>query len=75
MWKPHERMDNIDNELIGRPFTVDEVKEALFSMKKNKAPGPDNIPIEFYQHCWLIVKNDIMNLFYVVHDCSWMCNA
>jgi hypothetical protein len=39
-------------------------------MKKNKAPGPDNIPIEFYQHCWDIVKNDIMRLFYAFHDGS-----
>jgi mannosylglycoprotein endo-beta-mannosidase len=63
MWKPHEKMDDNDNEIISRPFTIEEVKDALFSMKKNKAPGPDNIPIEFYQHCWHIIKNDIMNLF------------
>jgi hypothetical protein len=46
---------------------MEEVKEALFSMKKNKAPSPDNIPIEFYQHCWEIVKYDIMRLFYAFH--------
>jgi hypothetical protein len=44
-----------------------EVKNALFSMRKNKAPGPDNIPIEFYQHYWDVVKNEIMNLFYAFH--------
>jgi hypothetical protein len=70
MWKPHEKMDDVDNEIISRPFSVEEVRDALFSMKKNKAPGPDNIPIEFYQHCWHIVKNDIMNLFYAFHDGS-----
>lgn len=31
---------------------------------KNKAAGPDKIPIEFYQHCWEIVKNDIITLFH-----------
>jgi hypothetical protein len=35
---------------------MEEVKFALFSMAPNKAPGPDNIPIEFYQHCWDIIK-------------------
>lgn len=32
-------------------------------MKKNRAPGPDNIPIEFYQHCWEVVKTDIVRIF------------
>jgi hypothetical protein len=35
-------------------------------MERNKAPGPDKIPIEFYQCCWDIVKKDIVNLF---NDC------
>ena len=32
-------------------------------MEKNKAAGPNNIPIEFFQHCWEIIKNDIIELF------------
>jgi hypothetical protein len=39
-------------------------------MAPNKAPGPDNIPIEFedfYKHCWDLVKWDIMNLFHAFH--------
>uniref|UniRef100_A0A453HLC8 Reverse transcriptase domain-containing protein n=1 Tax=Aegilops tauschii subsp. strangulata TaxID=200361 RepID=A0A453HLC8_AEGTS len=36
-------------------------------MKSNRAPGPDNIPAEFYQHCWDIVKEDIMRLFTAFH--------
>lgn len=28
------------------PFTVDELKEAAASLKNNKAPGPDGIPVE-----------------------------
>jgi hypothetical protein len=49
-WGPHEKLDDGDNDVLSKPFTIEEVKEALFSMKKNKAPGPspDNIPIEFY---------------------------
>jgi hypothetical protein len=26
-----------------------EVKETIFQMKHNKAPGPDGFPAEFYQ--------------------------
>ena len=32
-------------------------------MVKNKAPGPDGIPVEFYQTSWPIIRHDIMNLF------------
>jgi len=37
-------------------------------MEKNKVAGPDSIPIEFYQSCWDIVKNDIMNIFHEFHS-------
>jgi hypothetical protein len=67
IWEPHEKLDAADNEILSRPFSIKEVKDAIFSMAKNKAPGPDNIPIEFYQHCWDIVKFDIMNLFTAFH--------
>jgi mannosylglycoprotein endo-beta-mannosidase len=44
-----------------------EIKNALFLMERNKAPGPDKIPIEFYQCCWDIVKRDIVDLFNDFH--------
>jgi hypothetical protein len=39
------------------------VKHALFKMERYKVAGPDGWPIEFYQHCWEIIKEDIMDLF------------
>ena len=54
--------------ILTRPFSEEEVKIALFSMNSNRAPGPDNIPAEFYQHCWEIVKKDIMNLFLAFYE-------
>jgi len=41
----------------------DEIKEALFSMEDNKAPGPDGFPAEFYQHFWEAIKGDLMQMF------------
>jgi len=38
-----------------------------FKWKKNKAAGPDKIPIEFYQTCWDIIKSDIIELFEDFH--------
>jgi hypothetical protein len=57
-----------DNENLCKPFSEQEVKSALFQMEKHKAAGPDKIPIKFYQVCWDIVKNDIMQLFADFHD-------
>ncbi len=39
-------------------LTVDECKRAVFKMKKNKTPGSDGLPIEWYQTFW----NDISYL-------------
>jgi hypothetical protein len=32
-------------------------------MDVNMAPGPDNILIEFFQHCWHIVQFDVVYMF------------
>lgn len=37
-------------------------------MERNKAPGPDKIPIEFFQKYWIIVKHDIIQLFDDFHN-------
>jgi hypothetical protein len=42
---------------------MEEVKSVVDQMEKNKAAGPDGIPIEFYQVCWEIIKFDIMAVF------------
>ena len=37
-----------ENELLVETFSESEVKEAVFQMKNNTAPGPDGFPPEFY---------------------------
>jgi hypothetical protein len=32
-------------------------------MEKNKAPGPDGFPAEFYHTFWSILKEDLMEMF------------
>lgn len=34
---------------MDNPITEEEVARAISHMKKNKAPGPDGFPVEFYQ--------------------------
>jgi hypothetical protein len=40
-----------ENNLRIRPFSEEEVREAVFQIEHNKAPGPDGFPAEFYQTC------------------------
>jgi hypothetical protein len=54
--------------MLIRPFSEEEIKEALFQMEKNKVVGPDNIPVEFYQACWGIIKKDIVDIFDDFHQ-------
>lgn len=68
IWDNLDKLDEIDNQKICKQFSEDEIKKALFQMEKNKFVGPDNIPIEFYQTCWDIVKKDIINMFQYFHD-------
>jgi hypothetical protein len=54
---------NEENEILVSDFTEQEVYDAIFQMKKNKAPGLDSFPAEFYQKLWEVIKIDIMALF------------
>ena len=60
-----------ENKLLVAPFFESEVKEAIFQMKNNTAPGPDGFPLEFYQVFWNMLKGDLMALFEEFHRGSF----
>jgi hypothetical protein len=37
-------------------------------MERNKTPGPDGFPAEFYQVFWEVIKVDLMALFHDFHE-------
>ena len=39
-------------------------------MERNKAADPDKIPADFYQHCWEIIKRDVLEMFEEFHNGS-----
>jgi hypothetical protein len=49
----------METEVPVAEFSEKEVREAIFQMKHNKAPGPDGFPAEFYQVFWCLRKDDL----------------
>lgn len=47
-------------------LTKEEIKTALFSMKKGRSPGIDGLSVEFYIHLWDIIQEP---LFYMYCEC------
>ena len=39
-----------------------EIETAINQMAKGKAPGPDGLSIEFYIHCWSIIKHEVIDV-------------
>nr|CAD1820604.1 unnamed protein product [Ananas comosus var. bracteatus] len=74
--------ESVDLSSLHLPFTVDEVKSAIFSSAPEKATGLDGLLMLFYQHFWSILKDDIMKVFETFYDgscnltglnSSWIC--
>uniref|UniRef100_A0A0A9H5S4 Reverse transcriptase domain-containing protein n=1 Tax=Arundo donax TaxID=35708 RepID=A0A0A9H5S4_ARUDO len=68
LWPEESNLTAEDNSQLDKPFTEEEIKFALFEMEVNKAAGPDSIPVEFFQKCWDIIKEDIIKLFQGFYD-------
>jgi hypothetical protein len=45
-----------------RPFTKKEVKETVFEMSEDSAPGPDGFGVAFYKKCWNIIKGELLEM-------------
>jgi hypothetical protein len=52
-----------ENIILTADFTKKEVFDAVSQMEKNKAPGLDGFPTEFYQRFWKVIKDNLMAMF------------
>lgn len=44
---------------LEREFEKKEVRKAIFELRGDKAPGPDGLPMAFFQHLWEDMRGDL----------------
>ena len=49
-------------------LTLDEVRAALLGMARNKSPGSDRLPMEFYLSFWDVLGPDLVEVFNASFD-------
>jgi len=52
---------------LTRPFSLEEVKQAVWDCDGRKSPGPDGINFDFIRKFWDILKNDFMTFLSEFH--------
>jgi hypothetical protein len=55
----HKLINENHNEAPMRPRIMEEVEQAIWEMSNWKYPGLDKFTVDFYQACWLIIKNEV----------------
>lgn len=56
-----------DNETLTAPFSIDEFKEATFSMQADKCPRADGFNPGFYGNFWNMCGKEVYDA-----GCSWL---
>lgn len=50
------------NEALTAPITDNEIKDVVFSINPEKAPGPDGMTSLFYQRFWNLIGKDVIRM-------------
>ena len=56
----HVHLSEEVKDSISGMVTLEEIRDALWSMKPYKAPGPDGLQAGFFQRFWHVVKDSVL---------------
>lgn len=54
--------DEAANESFFQPISEEELQNVIKAFKRDKIPGPDGWPIEFFSHFYDLFKNDLLRM-------------
>ena len=57
------QLNETDKDFLERPITKQELYDTVTSMKHNKSPGLDGLPVEFYIVFWTDLSDLLLNSF------------
>lgn len=64
----HYAMDEHQARMLAAPFSPEEIRSALFSIKADSASGPDGFSAKFFQANWPLLQRDIEG--YITNFCN-----
>ena len=50
------------NQLLLKPIEMNELEGIVKKMVVDKAPGPDSFTTNFFQECWNMVKDEVLEI-------------
>jgi hypothetical protein len=56
-------IDACERSWLGRDFEESEVWEVMRDLNGDKTPDPNRFSMAFFQKCWEVLKEDIMEVF------------
>jgi hypothetical protein len=62
-WPDRAMVSADENMELTLPFSPEEVRRAIMDMKADSAPGPDGLPVIFFQKFWEKIQAVIMPMF------------
>ncbi|KAE8771439.1 hypothetical protein D1007_56674 [Hordeum vulgare] len=63
-WPLADQVSDVENAELTLSFSLEEVGRAISSLKACSAPGPDGLPVAFFQRFWETVRPVITPMFY-----------
>jgi hypothetical protein len=61
-WTQEQMVSAVENEILLRSFSQEELVEVLKETKVDTAPGPDGFPVMFYKRCWPWIKTQVLQI-------------
>ena len=74
-WSGRGRLEEVDNQLLIRPFSMEELEAAVSDMKTNTAPGPDGFFTGFSRNFGGKLRGTSLRCYKLYTGGSWICQG